>query len=239
MRSPNNLLLSALSAGDLDLLSHRLTKVSLTRDEVLFEAGDSVRTVHFPVDSTVVGIVIPMLDGSTADTLTIGREGAVGGVVSQGLVPAFGRAVTQIPGPALRVDIPDLNALKSGSEALANLFTRYSDCLVAQLQQGVACNGLHPIEQRAARWLLATQDRVGNEVPLTQEYLAQMLGVHRSYVNQVAKALQAAGLIRYHRGLVTITDRIGLEQAACECYARVRAHFDKVLAGVYPTDEGH
>jgi DNA-binding transcriptional regulator YhcF (GntR family) len=239
MRSPNNLLLGALSAGDLAALSQHLTKVSLTRGEVLFEPSDLVRTVHFPIDSTVLAITIPMLNGSTVETVAIGREGAVGGVVSQGLVPAFGRALTQFPGLALRIDILDLQTIKRGSETVANLFTRYSDCLVAQLQQGVACNAQHTAEQRVVRWLLETQDRVGDEVPLTQEYLAQMLGIHRSYLNKAAKALQAAGLIRYHRGFITITNRTGLEQAACECYARVRAHYENVLAGVYPSGERH
>ena len=139
----------------------------------------------------------------------------------------------------MQIDILDLQTIKRDSEAVANLFTRYSDYLVAQLQQSVACNALHPIEQRMARWLLETQDRVGDEVPTTQEYLAQMLGVHRSYLNRAAKALQAAGLIHYHRGVVTITHRIGLEQAACECYERVRAHYKNILAGVYPSDERH
>ena len=239
MRSPNNLLLTALSAGDLAALSQPLTKVSLARGDVLFEPGDLVRTVHFPIDSTVLALTIPMLNGCTVETVTIGREGAVGGVVSRGLVPAFGRALTQFPGLALRIDILDLQAVKRDSETVANLFTRYSDYLVAQLQQAVACNAQHSTEQRVARWLLETQDRVGDEVPLTQEYLAQMLGVHRSYLNRAAKVLQAAGLIRYHRGVVTITHRIGLEQAACECYVRVRAHYENVLAGVYPSGERH
>jgi DNA-binding transcriptional regulator YhcF (GntR family) len=239
MRSPNNLLLGALSAGDLAALGRHLTKVSLTRGEVLFEPGGLVRAVHFPTDSTVLTITIPMLNGATVETVTIGREGAAGGVVSQGLVPAFGRVLTLFPGLALRIDIPDLQAIKRGSKTVANLFTRYSDCLVAQLQQGVACNAQHTTEQRVARWLLETQDRVGDEVPLTQEYLAQMLGIHRSYLNKAAKALQAAGLIRYHRGLITITNRTGLEQAACECYARIRAHYENVLAGLYPSGERH
>lgn len=130
----------------------------------------------------MVSLVVSMRDGATAQTVSIGREGAIGGIVSHGLVPAFARAVVQIPGVAMRLDV---------GQGLANLLTRYADCLVAQLLQAVACNALHTIEQRAARWLLATQDRVGDdEVLLTQEFLAEMLGVQRTYVTRVAKALQ-------------------------------------------------
>lgn len=185
----------------------------------------------------MVSLVVSMRDGATAQTVSIGREGAIGGIVSHGLVPAFARAVVQIPGVAMRLDVGQLNAAKRRSEGLANLLTRYADCLVAQLLQAVACNALHTIEQRAARWLLATQDRVGDdEVLLTQEFLAEMLGVQRTYVTRVAKALQAAGVIRYQRGRITILDRARLEQASCECHAAVQAHFDRVLAGVYPSE---
>jgi CRP-like cAMP-binding protein len=237
MTSANNGLLRTLKPADYRLLSPHIEMVALTRGQVLFEPGEEVRTVHFPLDGTVISFVISMRDGATAQTVSIGREGVIGGVVSQGFVPAFARAVVEIPGAALRLDLTQLNAAKRRSEGLANLFARYADCLHAQTLQAVACNALHTIEQRAARWLLATQDRVGeDDVLLTQELLSEMLGVQRTYVTRVAKALQEAGVIRYQRGRITILDRTRLEKAACECHAAVRAHFDRVLAGVYPSE---
>lgn len=237
MNSANNGLLRKLKPADHGLLTPHFEKVVLARGAILFESGEEVRSVHFPLDGAVVSLVVSMGDGATAQTVSIGREGAIGGIVSHGLVPAFARAVVQIPGAAMRLDVGQLNAAKRRSDGLANLFARYADCLVAQLIQAVACNALHTIEQRAARWLLATQDRVGDdEVLLTQEFLAEMLGVQRTYVTRVAKALQAAGVIRYQRGRITILDRARLEQASCECHAAVRAHFDRVLAGVYPSE---
>ncbi len=237
MNSANNGLLRKLKPADHSLLTPHFEKVVLTRGAILFESGEEVRFVHFPLDGAVVSLLVSMGDGATAQTVSIGREGAIGGIVSHGLVPAFARAVVQISGNALRLDVGQLNAAKRRSDGLANLFARYADCLVAQLVQAVACNALHTIEQRAARWLLATQDRVGeDEVLLTQEFLAEMLGVQRTYVTRVAKALQAAGVIRYQRGRITILDRARLEHASCECHAAVRAHFDRVLAGVYPSE---
>lgn len=236
MSFASNGLLRILNPADHGLLAPHFEKVALPRGAILFEPGEDVRSVHFPVEQTVVSLVVAMRDGASAQTVSIGREGAVGGIVSKGFVPAFAQAVVQIPGPALRLDVSQLNAAKKSSEALANLFSRYADCLVAQLLQAVACNALHPIEQRAARWLLATQDRVGDDLPLTQELLAEMLGVQRTYVTRVARALQAAGVIRYQRGRITILDRARLEQAACECHAAVRTHFERALAGVYPSD---
>ncbi len=235
MSIPNNGLLRALRPVDYALLSPHLERITLERGTVLFQPGEDVRNVYFPCDGAMLSLVVVMENGVTAETAAVGREGALGGIVSQGFVPAFTRAVAQLPGRALRLDAAQLAWAKAHSATLSNLFARYADCLIAQVLQSVACNALHPIEQRAARWLLSTHDRVGNDdLPLTQEFLAEMLGVQRTYVTKVASALQNAGFIRYHRGVVTIVDRPGLEKASCECYGAVREHFDRVLAGIYP-----
>jgi CRP-like cAMP-binding protein len=154
----------------------------------------------------------------------------VGGIVSEGHKPAFGRALVQVGGEALAINTSHLEAAKTGSPRFGDLFSRYADALLAQMMQSIACNALHRVEERCARWLLSTQDRVGDKViHLTQESLAEMLGVQRTTVTGVTSLLQSRGLIRAHRGRVEIVDRDGLERAACECYAAVENHFARLL----------
>ena len=232
-----NLLLRALQPADRTLIAPYVEPVVFARGDVVFEAGDAVSHVTFPCDHTVVTLAITMLDGRMTETATVGREGAVGGVVSQGYLPAFSRAVVQIGGPVLRLEAGRLQAAKHASPTLRNLFTRYSDCLVAQLLQSVACNALHPIEQRAAKWLLTLHDRLSTDVlPVTQDVLAEMLGVRRTYLSGVLRGLHTRGMIAVARGRITILDRAALERAACECHDRVRRHFEEVLGAVYLGD---
>lgn len=232
---PLNRLLAALDPGDLALLEPHLAPVLLTRAAILFEAGDDVTACHFPCGATMVSLIVATPDGRVAETATIGCEGAVGGMVSQGHKPAFARAEVQIPGPALRLACERLEELKSASRSLRDVFARYADCMIAQVLQSVACNALHGLELRFCRWLLTTQDRVGgSSIPLTQEYLAEMLGVQRTTVTATARQLQMRGLIAYSRGRITVLDRSALEAAACGCHAAVIAHFERVLPGVYP-----
>lgn len=230
-----NRLLAAIEPAGRALLSPHLEPVWLRAGQVLFHPGDEVETVHFPHRRTVTSLVAVLADGRAAETATIGREGAVGGIVSGGAKPAFCRAVVQIGGPALRPPAARLEAAKLRSAGLRDLFARYADALVAQVMQSVACNAVHPLEARLCRWLLTTQDRAGSaELTLTQESLAEMLGVRRTTVTPVAGALQRRGLIRYRRGRIEVVDRSGLERAACECHAAVRRHFDCVAPGLYP-----
>ena len=232
-----NLLLRALQPADRALIAPYAEPAEFVRGDVVFGSGDPVSHVTFPCDHTVVTLAITMLDGRMAETATVGWEGAVGGVVSQGYLPAFSRAVVQIGGPALRVEAGRLQAAKQASRTLRNLFTRYSDCLVAQLLQSVACNALHPIEQRAAKWLLTLHDRLSTDVlPITQDVLAEMLGVRRTYLSGVLRGLHDRGMIAVARGRITIRDRAALERAACECHDRVRRHFAEVLGAVYRDD---
>jgi CRP-like cAMP-binding protein len=229
-----NLLLRSLPGEERRRLSGQMEAVELARGAVLFEPGDDVTHVTFPLDGTVVTLLVTMREGRTIETATVGREGAIGGVVSQGYLPAFNRAVVQIGGPALRVGAGRLQAAKQTSLPLRNALTRYADCLLAQVLQSVACNAVHPIEQRCAKWLLTLQDRLDADVlPITQEVLADMLGVRRTYLSGILRSLHQQGLIAASRGRIAILNRPALQQAACECHSRVRRHFAEVLGAVY------
>lgn len=226
----SNLLLNALHEQDRALIGPYLERSEARRGDILFNAGQSVDFVTFPCDSTVATLAIAMRDGRSAKTTSMGREGAIGGVVSQGHLPAFSQAVVQIGGPICRIDAAQLQLIKQRSTSVRNLLTRYADCLLAQVLQSVACNALHPIDRRTARCLLTLQDRVGTAVlPITQDMLADMLGVQRTYVTRVLQTLQHKGLVAVGRGRLKVSDRTALERSACECYSQVNAHFAMVL----------
>lgn len=228
-----NRLLAALSARDRGLIRPHLVSRIVVRGQVLFEPGEEVDTTYFPCRGTMASLLVISSDGREVEAATIGREGAIGGIVSAGHKPAYGRAVVQIGGPAYCVDTARLEDAKERSPAFRNLFSRYADALLSQMMQSVACNALHSIEARCSRWLLSTHDRVGQgSIPLTHEALAEMLGVQRTTVTGVAKALQARGLIRYSRGRVEILNREGIEATACECYSAVESHFARLLPEV-------
>jgi DNA-binding MarR family transcriptional regulator len=230
-----NRLLAHLSAEDRAALAPHLALVQLEREQILFEPGDDVTACHFPCGGAMVSLVVTLPDGALAETATVGCEGAVGGIVSAGHKPAFARGMVQIGGQAHRIDSDRLEELKHGSPSLRDALSRYADCLIAQVLQSVACNVLHRLEPRFARWLLTIQDRSGtSDVPLTQEFLAEMLGVQRTTVSAVARTFTERGLIRYARGRIAVLDRSGLEAAACACHAAVVDHFERVLPGVYP-----
>ncbi|WP_449410025.1 Crp/Fnr family transcriptional regulator [Methylobacterium komagatae] len=229
-----NLLLGALRLPDQALLKPHLELRVYVRGEALFEAGEDVGHISFPLGQCVAALVIGLEDSRAVETATVGHEGAVGGVVSQGSLPAFSRAVVQIPGSVLRVEAAVLQKIKQTSPGLRNLITRYSDCLLAQVLQSVACNASHTIEARCARWLLGLQDRLGSDVlPVTHEVLAELLGVQRSYLSRALRTLQQQGLIQVRRGRIVILSRPAVEAAACECHGAVKRHFETVLGAVY------
>lgn len=226
-------MLASLKPQDRALLEPHLDVIELHRDAVLFEPGEDVVTTYFPIAGSMISLVLAMRDDRAIEVATIGQEGAVGGIVSAGHKPAFARTVVEIGGVALHLQTDRLEEAKERSPTLRDLFSRYADVLLAQTLQSVACNALHTIEERCSRWLLATQDRVPTrDLPVTQEFLAELLGVQRTTVSAAAQALQRKGLIHYRRGQITIADRAGLEEAACECYAAVEKHFRTVLPGV-------
>ena len=225
-----NRLLAAVPAIGRGMLEPHAEFAELAQGQVLFEPEEDVVITHFPLTGTMAGLIVVLEDGRTAEAASIGREGAIGGIVSAGHKPAFCRAVTQIAGPALRIETARIEVAKQRSLVVRDLFARYADALLAQVMQSVVCNAFHPMRQRLARWLLTTQDRIASdELPLTQEYLAQMLGVHRSTVIRGARLLQNDGVIRSARGLLTVVNRAKLEKASCECYGAVARHYERIL----------
>lgn len=230
-----NRLLASLKPAERSMLEPAMQAVLLHRGDVLFEPGQDVTHTHFPGPGVVASLVVTMSDGRAVETATIGREGAIGGIISAGHKPAFARAVVQIGGIALRLETMALEAAKERSSIIRDLFSRYADTLLAQTMQSVACNALHPIDARLCRWLLTTHDRVdSDEIALTQEYLAEMLGVQRTTVSGVARLLQERGLISYSRGRMVILDRPAIEASACECYNDVQNHVRAVLPDARP-----
>jgi CRP-like cAMP-binding protein len=225
-----NSLLAALPPEEQQALVPHLETVHLARGTVLAEAGDALGHVYFPYDGVVSG-TLTMRDGGTAEIATIGCEGMVGIGVVLGHARAITRNVVQVEGKAARLPTAELEAASARSAAVRALCLSYAMALLFQVMQSSACNALHPTEQRLCRWLLLLlHDRAGEDtLRLTQEFLAEMLGVCRPTVTLVARNLQAAGLIRYHRGTIEILDRAGLEEVSCECYRAVRAQYERLL----------
>lgn len=233
-----NNLLRALRPTDAAILNSLAQPWQGQRGEVLYEPGESVTDVYFPCGPAMISYLVVLPDGRTAETALIGREGAVGGIVSRGRLPAFARAEVQFPGTFLRMAVVDLEEAKQRSSTLGYLFTRYADCMMAQVFQSVACNAAHTIEQRTAKWLLAAMERTGARViPLTQEQLAAMLGVGRSYISRVIATFKDRDVIQTRRGSTVVTDLDQLRGIACGCNESVRRHFEEVLEGVYPTED--
>jgi CRP-like cAMP-binding protein len=225
-----NRLLATLSDDDRALLQPHMTIAELEPGTTVFSANALVDRSLFPFDGLMVSLIVHSPSGRSIEVASIGKEGAVGGIVSCGSAPAFSQGVVQIAGRAASVPLPALQRAKVASPHLQQLFCRYSDALLAQVMQSVACNSFHPIEARAARWLLHAQDRVGGDrLALTQESLAGLLGVQRTTVNAVARMLQEQGLIAYRRGAIQVVDRDGLLRVGCECYGLVEAHFHAIL----------
>lgn len=237
VESGNNLL-RALRPADAAILNPLLEPWIGARGSIIYEPGDPVRCVYFPCGPSLISYLIILQDGSAVEAALIGREGAAGGIVSKGRLPAYARAEVQFPGPFLRLPIADLEAAKQQSPTLGNLFARYADCLAAQIFQSVACNAAHTIEQRTARWLVSAVERTGGpDIALTQDQLAVMLAVGRSYISRVLRTFKQRGILKVRRGSLDIIDIDALRATACECNDAVRGHFDEVLSGVYPTED--
>ncbi len=223
-----NRLLQALPVAEQDRLLSKLTPMSLSMKTVLFEPGQEISAVHFPVNG-VVSLVTSLEDGAIVEVATVGNEGIVGVPLVHGGSLAV-RAISQVPGDTLRMDASVFISEFQRPGPFRDLVQNYLQALFGQISQAAACNRLHSNEERLSRWLLMSHDRVGTETfPITHEFLGQMLGSRRATVTLSAGILQAAGLIRYHRGRVTIVDREGLEAVACECYAVIKAALDRVI----------
>jgi len=233
-----NNLLRELRPADAVLLQPLLEPWVGERGDILYEPGDDVRCVYFPCGSSMISYLVVLQDGSVVEAALVGREGAVGGIVSRGRLPAFARAEVQFAGAFLRMQVADLEAAKQRSASLGNLFARYSDCIMAQMFQSVACNAAHSIEERTAKWLIAAMERTGTTtIKLTQDQLAAMLAVGRSYISRVLGAFKRRGILEIRRGELAVRDVEALRAAACECNDCVKLHFAEVLSGVYPSED--
>jgi CRP-like cAMP-binding protein len=218
-----------LGAKDLHLLKPYLTEVGFERGMTLYDAGEDVHHVYFPTEG-VVSLMTVLRGGGMVETAAIGREGLVGVTCGPMNGRAVSKAVTQTDGSAMCIDIARFSSALHESHAMREALTRYTETLFAQVQQTAACNALHRLEERFARWLLTLGDRDECEsFELTQEELADMLGVRRATVSEVGAALERKGLIERGRGRIRITDRRGLEGVACECYRTMRQTMDGVL----------
>lgn len=197
----------------------------------LHEPGGTLTDVFFPVDSVASTLTV-MDDGARIETATIGNEGMVGIAALFGLerLGARERSQTQVPGNTIRMPAAALREMTSDGGLFRATLFRYAQALLTQISQQAACNGLHSVEERTARWLLMTRDRVGgDEFPLTQEFLSEMLGVRRASVTVAAGVLQRAGLITYRRGRIHILDGARLEGASCECYRIIRSEYERMI----------
>jgi CRP-like cAMP-binding protein len=225
-----NRLLAALEPDDLRRLAPHLERVDLARGTVLLEPHAELHHVWWPEDC-IISLAIPTREGGAAEAATIGREGMVGCIAALGVPPrALARDVVQVPGRALRLPLATLREAFAARPRIHQVCLCYVAALIAHVLQAVACNALHTVEARLARRLLLFQDRVDGTgaLPITQEYLAAMLGVQRTTVTTAARALQQAGLIAYKWGSVTVLDRAGLERVSCECYGVIREHYERV-----------
>jgi len=232
--APQNRLLAALDAEDLELVTSKLVPVILEKGALLYDPGDMVDAIYFP-DDCVISLMTLMESGAAIESAAIGREGALGLMAAVSPRQSLTRAIVQVPGRARRITAPHLHRAWEQSAQIRDLIDRHNEALFAHAIHSVACNALHSVEARFCRWLLSCDDRIDSStVALTQEFLADMLGVQRTTVTVVARALQAAGLIRYRRGVVDILDRAGLEATACECYGSVRRNYQRLLPDPFP-----
>jgi CRP-like cAMP-binding protein len=214
----DNKLLASLPRDHFDRLLPHLSAVSLQQGVVLSEAGDEADQIYFPHDG-MLSLLAVLRDGKAIETATVGREGVVGAMAGLGLYKSLVRVVVQMPLTCSRIAAPHFRTAVAASETIRNLCIRYNEVLLSQARVTAACNALHPIEARFCRWLLQSADRsAGDTVPLTQEFLAEMLGVRRTSVTEVASRVQNAGVITYSRGVIKILDRPALMRMSCECY---------------------
>jgi len=233
-----NSLLDCLMEEDRRLIHGDLRSMFSPPDAVLYEPGQYVQTVYFPCGETLVSFMVSSDDGRTVETMQVGREGAVGGIVSQGRLPAFTRIMVQSGGKFLALPVAALDEAKIRSRRIDDLFARYADCMLAQIFQATACNAIHAIEQRTAKWILAAAEHNGgDEVLMTQDRLSAMLGVGRSYISRIIRRYKEDGIISVRRGRIFIHDIDRLRAKSCGCNTAIREHFDVVLKGVYPNGE--
>ena len=226
-----NRILSQISRADLDDMRPSLRVVELKRNQVVADTVDRVRYVYFP-HGGILSCVVELEDGSTIESGMIGKDGVFGAAQALNNKLSMHKVVVQVPGQATIVDADHIKKVTESSPDLLALLIKYEQFFLAQVQQTTACNALHTIEQRMCKWLVRMHDLAGVELPLTQEFIAQMLGVRRTSVTGVAAQLQKEGLISYRRGKINILDIALLQRRACECHAAVRYRYQTLFGSV-------
>jgi CRP-like cAMP-binding protein len=230
--SPNprdNQLLAALPQAEWQRWQLQLEPAHLALGQVLYESGDTLGHVYFPT-TAIVSLLYVMEDGASAEIAVVGREGMVGVSLFMGGESTTSRAVVQSAGEGFRLRAQQMKDEFNRAGPVLHLLLRYTQALITQMAQTAVCNRHHTLDQQLCRWLLLSLDRLsGNQLVMTQELIANMLGVRREGVTESALKLQKAGLIKYARGHITVLDRPGLEKATCECYAVVKREYDRLL----------
>ena len=236
---PFNNLLRRLNASDFALIAPHLAQEEAAANDLLYNPGDDVGVVHFPCGPSLATFMVTNEDGRDVETILVGREGAVGGIVSEGFLPAYTRIIVKFGGPFVRLRVAKLEAAKVKSHTMRNVFARYADCMLAQIFQSTACNAIHSIEQRTAKWIISAMERTNgdNVVPLTHEQLATLLGVGRSYASRIIQVFKAEGVLETRRGSILVRNPDALRLRACLCNEAVKNHFEEVLRGVYPSED--
>ncbi|MGZ3304341.1 MAG: Crp/Fnr family transcriptional regulator [Asticcacaulis sp.] len=230
-----NALLNVLLEHDIRRLEPHMLALDMAAGAVLIHSGQEVTDTWFPCGAAMAAFCISSPEGHTVDVGYVGREGAVGGIVSNGHVPAFSTAVVRMPGLFLRIKTIALEQAKLDSLALRHWFSRYSDCLLAQVFQTAACNATHTIRQRVAKLLLAGLERTDEmAIAMTQEQLADMLGVGRTFISRVISGMRDEGIIETQRGRIVVLSVPSLRHQSCRCTDIIQNHFDAVLHGIYP-----
>ncbi len=228
-RAQSNRLLGAFDTASFKRVEPHLERIKLKLGDVVCEAGGLLKHAYFP-QGTVLSLLTVLENGSAIETSNIGREGAFGLFAAMYSRVSFNRCLVQLVGDMVRCPIKLLQSEFKHSEHVRDLFVSYSETLLSQVQQSVACNAMHTTEQRICRWLLMMHDRAeGEALQYTHEFLSHMLGANRKSVTLAAQSMQNAGLISYRRGTIQILVRAGLEKASCECYAIVKERFDAFL----------
>jgi len=234
-----NHLLAALPAAEFDRLFPHLELVSMPLGEALYESGGQLNHVYFPTTS-IVSLLYVLADGASAEIAVVGNEGILGISLFMGGETTPSRAVIQSAGYGYRLKAQLLKQEFNRAGPVLHLLLRYTQALITQMAQTAVCNRHHSVEQQLCRWLLLSLDRLSsNALTMTQELIANMLGVRREGVTEAAGNLQRSGLIRYSRGRIEVLDRPGLEKAVCECYAVVKAEFDRLLSDIPRGDRVH
>ena len=237
LTASENHLLGLLDSPALALLKPHMRTVSVEHGELLHGSASDIEFAYFP-RSCIISVLAGTDQGATAETSIVGREGMIGSSAIHGITTSFAESVVQVAGEAVRVPAAEVHRIGRASESFRKIVALFDLSLLAQSQQSTACQALHQVEARAARWLLQCSRRLGsNDIRLTQEFFGQMLGVQRTTINLVERTLQNAGLIQIGRGHISIVDAKGLLAASCDCYERIERRYEELLGPLERTGQ--